>query len=205
VELLGGRDAGELRGWAREERNAMELLVGLTFHRDAQVRWRAVEALGLAAAVQAEGDREAVRDRLRRLLWSMNHESGNVMWLGPDAVGEILTAVPELADEFARVVASFIALEPFVHGVHRAVARIASVRPDPVAYLAPYLEHALSDRDPVIRAHAAVALAHIDPSRAGGIREQLARDDDELEVYDRAEGALVTTSVCRLVQSSIRR
>lgn len=183
----------------------MEVLFGLLFHPDELVRWRAVETLGVAAQVRAAGDLEAVRERIRRIMWSMNHESGNAMWLAPDAAGEILASVPDLVEEFARPVASFIGLEPFVHGVHRAVARVAGVRPGPVAYLAPYLEHALSSPDPCIRAHAALALARIDPGEGAAVRDRLSQDGGSLVVYDRSAGELVTTSVARLVSAGIPR
>jgi len=179
----------------------MEFLVGLLSHREDLVRWRAVEALGIAAAVRAGDDAEHVRERLRRLVWSMNHESGNLVWLAPDAAGEILVGVPALASEYSRLITSFINLEPFVDGVHRAVARIARVDPDCVAFLAPYLEHALSRPEPMIRAHAALALGHVDPARRGVIEERLSRDEARLEVYDRSSGSIVETTVGRIVLS----
>ncbi len=199
LSLLERRDLDGIRVWAAGEGNAMEFLLQLASHRDRLVRWRAVEGLGLAAAVRAVRDEEAVRERLRRLVWSMNHESGSAIWMAPDAAGEILAAVPALSHEFSRLVASFINLEPFVEGVHRAVARIARVEPDPVAYLAPYLEHALTRPEPGIRAHSALALGRIDPSRLAGIRETLSGDEALLEIYDRSTGLLVQTSVERLV------
>lgn len=201
VALLGERDPGKIRGWAREERTALDLLMGLLSHPEDRIRWRAVEALGVAAAVRSSEDMNAVRDRIRRLLWSMNHESGNLIWLAPDAAAEMIASVPELAQEYARIIASFIGLEPFVQGVHRAVARMARVRPETVAYLAPYLEHALGKPDPEVRAYAALALACIDPSRAPAIRDRLGRDVESLSVYDRATGRIVTTSVGELVSS----
>jgi hypothetical protein len=158
-----------------------------------------VEGLGIAAAVRAAESQEAVRERLRRLVWAMNHESGNVIWMAPDAAGEILAAVPSLADEYSRLVASFINLEPFVEGVHRAVARIARVAPGSVAYLVPYLEFAISRPEAALRAHAALALRSIDPSRLDSIHEALSGDDAPLEIYDRDSGDIVQTTVERLV------
>ena len=199
LSLLEERDLDAVRSWAGCEASALEFLLQLASHSDALVRWRAVEALGVASAVRAASDPEAVRERLRRLVWSMNHESGNAIWMAPDAAGEILTAVPALASEYSRLVASFINLEPFVEGVHRAIARIASVEPGPVAYLEPYLEFALTRPEPLIRAHAALALASIDPARLGEIRDRLSDDGAGVEVYERTAGLIVTTTVGRLV------
>jgi len=201
LSLLAQRDLDGIRSWAGREGNAMEFLLQLVSHRDALVRWRAVEGLGVAAAVRAVESEESVRERLRRLVWSMNHESGNAIWMAPDAAGEIMTGVPSLAGEFSRILASFINLEPFVEGVHRAVARIARVDPAPVAYLAPYLEHALSRPEAGIRAHCALALGRVDPARIAGIREKLRGDDASLDIYDRSSGELVETTVGRIVLS----
>ena len=58
-----------------------------------------------------------VGEVVRRLLWSMNDESGSVGWSAPEAVAEIVVHVPRL-DEYAEVVASSIDLDPFQRGVH---------------------------------------------------------------------------------------
>jgi HEAT repeat protein len=199
LSLLQRRDLEALRVWAGREASALEFLMQLVSHGDVLVRWRAVEGLGIAAEVRAAHSEEVVRERLRRLLWSMNHESGNLIWMAPDAAGEILARVPPLAAEFSRLIASFINLEPFVEGVHRAVARIAGVDPAPVAYLAPYLAFAITRPEAAVRAHGALALGRIDPSRLDSIREALSQDDAPLEIYDRLSGELVQTTVERLV------
>ena len=199
LSLLEGRDLGALRDWASRESGALEFLLQLVSSGDALVRWRAVEGLGIAAAVRAEQSQEAVRERLRRLVWSMNHESGNVIWMAPDAAGEILAAVPSLAGEYARIVASFINLEPFVVGVHRAIARVARVEPSSVAYLVPYLEFGITRPEAAIRAHCALALGCIEPGRRDAIRERLSGDTGAFELYDRGTGTIVLTTVEQLV------
>jgi hypothetical protein len=199
LSLLQGRDLEALRVWAGHEASALEFLLQLVSHGDALVRWRAVEGLGIAAEVRAAQGEEVVRERLRRLMWSMNHESGNLIWMAPDAAGEILARVPSLAAEFSRLVASFINLEPFVEGVHRAVARIAGVDPAPVAYLAPYLAFAITRPEAEVRAHGALALGLIDPGRQAEIREKLSGDAEAFDVYDRASGEIVRTTVEKLV------
>jgi HEAT repeat protein len=203
LALLGRRDLDGVRAWAGRDPGASEVLTMLLYVRDDTLRYRALEALGVVAGVMAGRDLTAVRERLRRILWSMNHESGNVPWHAPEAAGEILANVPELADEFARLVAAFINLEPFVHGVHRALARVAEARPGAVAYLAPYLEHALESADAVIRAHAAVALAHVDPEGSRGRLVALLDDSDTLLAYDRSSGTAGRVPVGRFVREHL--
>jgi len=68
--------------------------MSLLFDRDKVICFRASEALGKVAAMEADKDLEPVRDLLRRLFWMMNDESGNTCWYAPEAIGEILYNVP---------------------------------------------------------------------------------------------------------------
>ena len=83
------RRLSELPGMPSEGR--LEGLVGplfsLLLHRDEAVRWRAVTALGLVAAAMAEADMESARIVMRRFLWHMNEESGNLGWGIPESMG----------------------------------------------------------------------------------------------------------------------
>jgi len=197
VALLAGRDLPGIRSWIEDERGAFEMLFPLLLHRDEMLGWRALEALGL---VSASRPIETVRDRIRRLLWSMSHESGNAVPLAADAAGEMASSA-RLVGEFARPIASFIGIEPFVRGVHRAVARMAGVDPAPLAYLSPYLARALGHSDPVIRAHSALALLCVDPPSRSRVLA-LEADDARLSSYDRRTGAIVTTTVGEALRGS---
>jgi HEAT repeat protein len=201
--LLARRDDRSLSAWIDREPQAMEVLSSLTFSQDPDTAFRAVEALGRGARQMAEHDAEQVREQVRRLLWSMNHESGNLVWLAPDIIGEMVANVPALADEYTRLLASFINLEPFGPGVHRAIARIAEVRPDAVEYLAPYLESATRDGDPGIRGRAARTLVLIGGGgAAGGMVARLGSDGATFRSYDRSSGRVVDVTVGEYVASA---
>lgn len=195
MDLLARMDPQEVRTWIQEKPGAEEVLGALTFTRDEQLARRAVQALGWAARVRSEEDVEQVRDRIRRLIWSMNHESGNLVWRAPEMIGEMIVGVPQLASEYTRVLASFINLEPFEGGVHGAVARIATVDPSAVEYLTPYLESVTASPDPLIRVCAALALARIDPSRVESVLASLGEDETSVQFYDQESHELFTTTV----------
>ena len=68
----------EIVAAALEKKRTLAALVSLTFDAEPLIRWRAVEALGLAADAVAGDDPEYVRSHLRRLYWLLSEESGGV-------------------------------------------------------------------------------------------------------------------------------
>lgn len=77
--------------------------------RPEPLRGRAAHALGLTVAKLYESSPENARIVIRRLMWHMNEESGNIGWGIPEAFGESLAACPGLAKEYHRVLISYIA------------------------------------------------------------------------------------------------
>jgi len=73
---------------------------------DETFKWKAVRAFGVIA-----GDREAmaedrIRELLRRFVWLLSDESGNVPFGVPEAFGEVLLARPEFQEEFLPLLCS---------------------------------------------------------------------------------------------------
>lgn len=185
--LLERFDRAAVDRWAAEESRAAALLQPLLFHPEPLVRWRAVEALARVAAVRARDDVEAVRELVRRTLWLMNDESGGLLWNGPEVLGAVLAEVPALGDELCGVLASFLEEEPFRVGTRWALWRLAGARPRPAAAAAPALLPSLSDPDPAVRGHAALAVcATLGPAAAA----RLAHDAAPLVVFDHRSGTL---------------
>jgi len=104
------------------------------------IRWHAVSCFGIACAELARDGQGGVRVVLRRCTWSLNDESGGIGWGAPEAMGEILASVPELAEDYASILISFILkrdeacnfLEyaPLREGAYWGIARLAQQRPD---------------------------------------------------------------------------
>lgn len=70
--------------------------------------WRAVIVLGRVVADMAETDMGTARNVMRRCMWHMNEDSGNMGWGIAEAMGEILAKSPVLAGEYGRVVLSYV-------------------------------------------------------------------------------------------------
>jgi hypothetical protein len=157
------------------------------------VRGRAIEAVGRVAAVRARGDLEPAREMVRRALWLMNDESGGVLWAGPELIGAVLANVPAARGEFLDVLASFLDEEPFRAGTRWALWRVALASPADVAAAAGgALATSLSDPDPAVRGHAALALA---AAVAPGAAAAAAGDAAPLEVFDPRDGSVRATTV----------
>ena len=87
-------------------RKVVNPLISFFCDHDVVLRWRSVSALGVVVAHLADEDRESARVVMRRLMWSLNDESGGIGWGAPEAMGEITARHEGLAGEFAlRVLA----------------------------------------------------------------------------------------------------
>ena len=77
-DLLRERDLAAYRHWAAEDKQVLRTLASLLFESDDLLRWRAIEAIGIATGVVWQQDQESVRRAVRRLFWLMNDESGGI-------------------------------------------------------------------------------------------------------------------------------
>ncbi|MFZ5765870.1 MAG: DVU0298 family protein [Thermodesulfobacteriota bacterium] len=133
------------------------LVAGL-YRTDERVKWHTVTVLGAVMNRLARQEKEAARIVMRRLLWSMNEESGGIGWGIPEAMGEIMAVTDWLADEYAHLLVSYMREENYLelpalqHGLMWGIGRLAMVRPelllhhDADGHMAMYLESA----DPVV-------------------------------------------------------
>ena len=106
-------------------------------HTDEPVKWRAVRAMGRVVSHMAENNIESARIVMRRLMWSLNDESGGIGWGAPEAMGEIMAQDQRLADEYHHMLISYLdekgnylEYEPLRRGAVWAVNRLCSSRPD---------------------------------------------------------------------------
>jgi hypothetical protein len=83
-------------------------LFGALCSGDEEAKWPAVTAVGFLVSTLAATDPEGARNILRRMLWSLNEESGGIGWGIPEVLGEILARDENLAREFAPILVSYI-------------------------------------------------------------------------------------------------
>jgi hypothetical protein len=194
-ELLHNQDIDGLVSLAEQEPKVVRILLSLLHETEDMIRWRAIQGIGAVAVIRAQSNSESVSDLLRRLLWSMNDESGNVGWHAPEAIGEILACVPSLIDEFGPILFAYLKEEPFERGSHWALARISWVKPDTLIAYHEQLFESLDDEDPFIRAHAAISLCVMGGGSAKEKIKALSGDKSAFNVFDYRSGKMEDLTV----------
>ena len=174
-----------------------------------RTRHRAAVALGAVAAALERTQPEAVRNLMRRFMWHMNEESGNIGWGIPEAFAEACCASGLAAREFHRVLISYVSeLEKddnfCDHDVLRrscfwGIGRLAQVRPELAEWARPWLRRGLDDPDLICRGMAAWALRQLPADMMDApLLRRLADDgpDAACEIFDGND--MRATSVRRL-------
>ncbi|MDX1776725.1 MAG: HEAT repeat domain-containing protein [Desulfobulbales bacterium] len=171
---------------------AINPLIGALCSNDEMRRWHAVTALGPVVADLAGRDMEAARVVMRRLMWSLNDESGGIGWGAPEAMGEIMANHAGLAGEYGHILVAymredgfFLELEMLQRGLMWGLARLAQVRPallrekNAITYLLAYL----NSTDHVVRGLAARALGLLEAKEAVDRLAQLSADPGPVRYY----------------------
>jgi hypothetical protein len=112
-DLLVKRQYGKLIFLGDEDKRVWRSLQTNLYRTDEDLRWRSIEAIALLLHRQWDcGRREKVLDYLRGLVWSISDESGGIGWSAPQAIAEIVAAIPQLADPFANIMIDRALNEP---------------------------------------------------------------------------------------------
>lgn len=132
-----------------------------------EARWQAAWALGRGVARLAHERREEARIIMRRIMWNLNEDSGNIGWGMPEAMGCILAESPSLAGEYGHILLSYIRdtgradnyldHAPLRQGAYWAVGRMAGAEPGSALPALAALAHGLEDADIPCRGCAAFA------------------------------------------------
>lgn len=137
-------------------RRMVSPLIGFFCDRQEIVRWRAVTALGMVTRALAGESMEEARIVMRRLMWTLNDESGGIGWGAPEAMGEISAVESRLASEYHRILCSYVSEsgnflehELLQRGALWGLCRLAEVDPEKVADAAYDVRRHLASRDPI--------------------------------------------------------
>jgi HEAT repeat protein len=194
---------------------AVNPLIGALCSSNELVRWHAVTALGQVVADLAERDMEAARVIMRRLMWSLNDESGGIGWGAPEAMGEVMACHAELAGEYAHILVAYmredgfyLELETLQRGLMWGLGRLAQARPgllrekNAIPYLLPYLE----SPDGIVRGLAAWVLGQLQAQEAVVPLKKLTGDKSRIRLYrDRVFVAETTGSLAEKALANIRK
>ncbi|MDR3568464.1 MAG: hypothetical protein P4L43_10590 [Syntrophobacteraceae bacterium] len=174
-------------------------LLGFLAALDELTRWRAIRGVGITVSAIAATDIEAAREIMRRLIWSLNDESGGIGWGAPEAMGEIMAENETLACEYHRILLSYIdengnPLENGLleRGVMWGVARLAQKRPGLLRDFLDPIVSQLQAGDPVKRGLALKTLLLLagsseklpEPGRLAPLLRLLSGDPSEIRLFE---------------------
>jgi methylated-DNA-[protein]-cysteine S-methyltransferase len=198
-DLLSRRDLQAYREWATDDKQVLRTLASLLFETDDRLRWRAIEAIGIAAGVVRQRDQESVRHLVRRLFWLMNDESGGICWCAPEAIAEIIVNCPELISEYGKMLATFLIEEPFEAGTRWAISRIGHLKPETFAKKHQLLLDSLESDIPEWRAYSLLALQALKVNIPAGQLDTLRQDGTTVPFYDFTTGELQQFAISDLI------
>jgi HEAT repeat protein len=168
-ELLNSGDLEQVLGELRKisTRKAINPLISVFYDSDPELRQKAINAFGQIVADLANKNIEEARVVMRRLMWTLNDESGGIGWGAPEAMAEAMACHPRLAEEYVRILLSyiredgnFLEYEPLRRGALWGIGRLAQVYPEMMIELeaAKYIRPYLEDDDESSRELSALAL-----------------------------------------------
>ncbi len=144
------------------EKQSINPLFSFLLNSDPLIKWRSVTAMGVVVSQLADKEFEAARIIMRRLMWNLNDESGGIGWGSPEAMGEILAVQGALADEYHKILFSYLDFEGnyleheiLQRGVLWGIGRFAHARPQLAKSVLRLLIPLLDSRDDYIRGLAA--------------------------------------------------
>ncbi len=197
--------------------HVVNVLFSAICREEQAIRWHAVSCMGVTLNRLAVQDMEAARVVMRRMLWSLNDESGGIGWGAPESLAEAMYLHAGLAKEYIHMLISYMRQDgdellqdgnflehPILQrGLLWGVARLSERRQDLLlkkgagndilAYLA--------SPDQQVRGLAALALGRLKLSMARSELKALVEDTEKMKIYE--EGSFVETSVGRLAEEAL--
>jgi hypothetical protein len=171
-------------------RKAVNPIIGLFCDREDLIRWRAVSAFGVVVGHLADTDMESARVVMRRLMWTLNDESGGIGWGAPEAMGEAVARHAGIAAEYGGILVSYLREdcnylehEGLQRGLLWGIGRYTHARPDQTTCIGPLLIPFLSSADPYHRGLAVWALRGWNGPGATDLMDPLRADSASLVFY----------------------
>ncbi len=171
-------------------RQIVNPLISFFCSGDPLLRWRAISGMGVVVSRLADTEIESARVIMRRLMWTLNDESGGIGWGAPEAMGEITARHQVLGDEFGCILVSYIRpdcnfLEHPVlqRGVLWGLGRLAHARPELVVDAVPFIRPFLEADDIIHRGLAAWALRAVDDGFPNSSNRLIDKDQSRFSFY----------------------
>ncbi|MGE5840257.1 MAG: DVU0298 family protein [Deltaproteobacteria bacterium] len=190
-------------------RQIVNPLLSLIQSGNDKVKWGAVKATGRVVRRLADKDLESARVILRRLMWTLNDESGGIGWGSPEAMGEILAGHSVLGQEYAHILLSYaredgnyLEHEGLQRGLLWGIGRLCEKRPELARGSAGLFLPYLKSRDEVVRGLAVRLMGLLQVKEARPQLLNLTEDDSSLVLM--LETRLTKIRVKDLAEEALR-
>ncbi len=167
-------------------------------------RWQAIEALNRLAKTFAWRNDEEFRNLLRRCLWAMNDESGNVPWAAPEVMAAVIKDCPKQYSEFIpMMITNGFDNDICRKGTLWAIGFLGAAYKEQLAPFLPQVMTLLNDNNGDIRGYSCWALGQIDYQPAMDQIEKLKNDSAVCLLYQASE--LHSLTVGEIVQAILQQ
>lgn len=205
-ELLLEKKYGQIVKMA--EKNHSQTLKYIQMHLfgdvDGLLRWHALEAIGRLAAQLAPKEQEIYKNLIRRFIWAMNDESGNVPWSSPEGIGVIIANQPLLFQDYTPILITNALDNPMCHrGMLWAIGEIGRAKAELVLPFINDILPFLQSNSLELVGYAVWALGEINYQGALPQLKVLQNEQKEITLYQ--EGVLRKVKVGILAQEAIAK
>ena len=176
------------------KKQSVNPLISFFCSNEELIRWRAITAVGVVVAGLADEHIESARVVMRRLMWSLNDESGGIGWGAPEAMGEIMAQHKKLTEEYHNILLSYLREDcnflehPILQrGLLWGLGRLAQVRPESVKDAACFLAPFLTSSDPYHRGLAARLAKYILTDDLISLINALEHDTEKIRIFENWE------------------
>lgn len=163
-----------------------------------EMRWYALSALEALAREFAQQYDEVYRNVIRRAVWAMADESGNVPWAAPEMMAVVIKACPAQYKEFVKIMVTNGLDSPMCHhGVLWAVGYLGAAYFDELEPFIPKLVKFLDGKDDELRALAVWALKQLHYAPVSDKINAMANDMAAAWIYE--DGALQQKTIGQMI------
>lgn len=200
-------EAGDLEAVAElvmENPKALNRLSSFALNKNELISWRAIEAMGVAAGRLSQNNLPAVRNTVRRILWSAREESGGMGWSAPELLGEIVYSNPRGFADMPPIIVSLHGEDEegvFLGGVLWALRRMAAAGVTGVAGADEVVRLGLRREEPTIKGLAVLAAAALRTPGSAELVSGLTEDDGRIRYYE--DGEFVEATVGELAKAAL--
>jgi hypothetical protein len=201
-DLIRNYNLEPLLDMASEDKRILRDVKRVLYSAEKLFRWRAAEALGKISAVIVPKDPGAISKLLQGLFSSVSDTAASG-WGSVDAIGEIISALPDHFSGFLPQLVQISRDPSLLPEVLRAMVKIGETRPDLLRRYSYPMIPLLRNPDSEVRGYAAILLGHLKAYEAREDLIRLREDMAPIDIY--RAGQIEKTTLQQLAIESLSK